>query len=198
MGPTRFDRQVDDLVERIRTDWLEDIAKVVTFFGTSVVVGTLILVALVLLTWKKRWIESVTLAVSSVLVYAGTHITKAAVDRPRPSTALVETSLSSYPSGHAAYATAYVMLGLIAARVLPGFVSQAVLVTGTVIWAALIGASREYLHAHYWSDVVGGWALGATVFAACGIVGLVVAYVRNKGHQPTAGPSAPATASDRA
>ena len=31
------------------------------------------------------------------LVYAAVHITKAAVDRPRPADPLVETALSSYP-----------------------------------------------------------------------------------------------------
>ena len=79
---------------------------------------------------------------------------------------------------------------------LPGIVSQAALVTGAVIWSALIGASRVYLGAHYWSDVVGGWALAASVFAACGTIGLVVAYVRQNGRQ--SGPTAarPATAID--
>ena len=85
---------------------------------------------------------------------------------------------SSYPSGHAAYATVYVVLGVIAARVLPGIASKAALVTGTVVVAAVVGASRVYLGAHYYSDVLAGWALGAFIFATCAIVALVVSYVR--------------------
>jgi undecaprenyl-diphosphatase len=157
----------------------------------------LVLVSLALLAWRRRPVELATLAAGSILTFVGSHVAKAAVDRPRPADSLVQTSGSSFPSGHAAYSVIYVAIGIIAARVLPGLVSQAALVTGTVIWAALIGASREYLHAHYWSDVVAGWALGASVFAACGVVGLVVAYVRQNGRRERAGPRRPATAVDR-
>jgi membrane protein DedA with SNARE-associated domain len=196
VGPTVLDNKVADLVDRIRMDWLETVAKWVTFFGTSTVTGVLVLVALVALVWRRRPVEAGTLAIGSILTFVGVHVTKAAVDRPRAADSLVETVGSSFPSGHAAYSVVYVALGVIAARVLPGLVSQAALVTGTVIWSALIGCSRVYLGAHYWSDVVGGWALAATVFAACGTIGLIVAYVRQNGRR--SGPSAarPATAVD--
>jgi undecaprenyl-diphosphatase len=136
------------------------------------------------------------LATGSALVYVGAHVSKAAFDRPRPPAALVDTGLSSFPSGHAAYSTAYVVMGVIAARVLPGRFSRAALVAATVVIAALIGASRTYLRAHYASDVAAGWALGATIFAACGIVALVVAYVRNNGGEHRARPARPAPAVD--
>jgi undecaprenyl-diphosphatase len=35
-----------------------------------------------------------------------------------------------------------------------------------------------YLGAHYYSDVLAGWALGAFVFGTCAVVALVVSYVR--------------------
>jgi membrane protein DedA with SNARE-associated domain/membrane-associated PAP2 superfamily phosphatase len=196
VGPTVLDNKVADFVDRIQMSWLEDVAKIVTFFGTSTVTGLLVVIALVLLAWKRRPVEALTLAAGALLTYVGVHVTKAAVDRPRPADSLVETVGSSFPSGHAAYSVAYVALGVIAARVLPGIVSQAALVTGTVIWAALIGCSRVYLGAHYWSDVVGGWALAATVFAACGTIGLIVAYVRQNARRGGAGAARPATAVD--
>ena len=45
--------------------------------------------------------------------------------------------------------------------------------------AVVVGLSRVYLRAHYWSDVAGGWGLGAAVLGACAVVALVVAYFRN-------------------
>jgi undecaprenyl-diphosphatase len=56
-------------------------------------------------------------------------------------------------------------------------------VTGALVLTTVIGLSRVYLRAHYLSDVIAGWALGLTLFAICGIVAMVVAYIR---HNPRA------------
>jgi membrane protein DedA with SNARE-associated domain len=182
-GATRLDLRVIEMVDKIRSDTLEDLSKIVTFFGTASFVFALVAVAIVLLAWRRRPYELFVLLFGTLLVYAGVHITKNAVDRPRVADPLVETMGSSYPSGHAAYSTIYVALGVIAARVLPGIASKAALVTGTVVAAALIGLSRVYLNAHYYSDVLGGWALGAFVFGTCAVVALVVSYVRQNARE---------------
>src|SRR4029453_1647908 len=95
----------------------------------------------------------------TALICAAVHITKAGIDRPRPADPLVETSLSSFPSGHAAYATAYIAVALILTRRL-GLVANAALVTVAIVLVAAIGLSRIYLRAHYWSDVAAGWGIG--------------------------------------
>jgi undecaprenyl-diphosphatase len=177
-GATRFDQRVADLVDEVRNGVGVDVAEVITHLGAGPVVFGLVGVAAVLLIWRRRPYELFTLLVGAGLVYVGVHITKDAVDRPGPAGSLVETMGSSLPSGHAAYATIYVVFGIIAARVLSGIVSQAALVIGTLVTAAIVGATRVYLGAHYYSDVVAGWALGAFVFGACGIVALVVSYLR--------------------
>ena len=41
-------------------------------------------------------------------------------------------------------------------------------VTVAIVIAVAVGLSRIYLRAHYLSDVVGGWGLGAAIFALCG------------------------------
>ena len=48
------------------------------------------------------------LVLGLALIYAGVHVTKAAIDRPRPADPLVETCAAAFPSGHAAYATAWI------------------------------------------------------------------------------------------
>jgi hypothetical protein len=55
------------------------------------------------------------------------------------------------------------------------------LVTIAIAIAAFVGASRIYLRAHYLSDVVGGFGLGATTFSICGMGALVVAFLRHNG-----------------
>ena len=192
LGPTRVDNRVIDFVEQIRTDWGIDVAKVVTHLGDPSLVFALVAVGIALLIWRRRPYELTVLVVGTLLVYAGVHITKDAVDRPRPAGPLVDAAGSSFPSGHAAYATIYVALGLILARVLPGLASRAAVVVATIVLAALIGASRAYLGVHYYSDVLAGWALGAFVFASCATVALVVSYFRQNEPRPAKGPPEPA------
>jgi membrane protein DedA with SNARE-associated domain/membrane-associated phospholipid phosphatase len=194
-GPTSFDTRVAGWVADLRTDRAVDVAKIVTHLGDTVVVGALVLISVVLLAWRRKPYELFVLLVGSLLVYAAVHITKDAVDRPRPAGGLIEPMTSAFPSGHAAYSVAYVAMGVIAARVLPGLVSQAALVIGTVVVSAVVGATRVYLGAHYYSDVVAGWSLAATVYAICTIVALVVYYLRQTGERPT-GEAQPATATD--
>ncbi len=67
---------------------------------------------------------------------------------------------------------------MIVARVIPGIVSRATLVASALVLAAAIGLSRIFLRVHYWSDVAGGWALGAGIFGLCAAVALIVAYMR--------------------
>ena len=188
-GPTPFDNRVADLASDLRTDVGIDVAEIVTHLGSFPVVGGLVLIAVVLLAWRRRPYELFTLLVGQLIVYAGVHIVNGATDRPRPVGSLVDTVGSSFPSGHAAYSVTYVVLAIIAARVLPGIVSQAALVVTSVVLAAAIGASQVYLGAHYYSDVVAGWALAAFVFGACGIVALVVSYLRNNADQAPGRPA---------
>jgi undecaprenyl-diphosphatase len=127
------------------------------------------------------------LVLSAIAIYAAVHITKAAVDRPRPPRPLVDTSLSAFPSGHAAYSTMYVALALIATRIRIGVASRAALVIAALVVAGAIGASRAYLRVHWWSDVLAGWALGAAIFGTLAALGIVVGYFRNnEASQPAA------------
>jgi len=60
----------------------------------------------------------------------------------------------------------------------------AVIASGIAL-TVLVGISRVYLHAHYASDVLGGWALGVAVFSILSATALVIAQVRrSRGEGP--------------
>ena len=92
---------------------------------------------------------------------------KQVVDRVRPDLLppIVVESGYSFPSGHAALSmVAYGIVAVLFARQrgLPPWLR----VVGVALAAALvvsIGISRIYLGAHYPSDVLGGWLLGAVI-----------------------------------
>jgi membrane-associated phospholipid phosphatase len=165
----------------IRTGAGVDIAKVVSAFGSLPAVGVVTLAGAIMLAIRRRPVELAMLVVSAILVYAAVHITKGALDRPRPPHPLTETSGAAYPSGHAAYSTVYIAMAVIAARVVAGAAGRAGLVFAAIALSASIGASRVYLQVHWGSDVAGGWGLGAAIFGLVGALGLIVGYFRNNG-----------------
>ena len=182
LGPTPLDTELLDLADTFYNAAGVDVAKVVSAFGSLVAVLIAVVSTSLLVAAYRRWAEAAVLVVGTALIYAAVHIAKAAIDRPRPADPLVETSLSSFPSGHAAYATAYIAVALIVTRRL-GIVANAALVTVAIVLAAAIGLSRIYLRAHYWSDVAAGWGIGCGIFAALAAIALIVNYVRHNGGQ---------------
>jgi undecaprenyl-diphosphatase len=182
---TPADRELLDLADRLNIHaTLTDVAKVVTDFGAFPAVMTLILASSVLLAVRRHWYEAVSLAIAFLLLYVSVHLAKNGIDRPRPDAPLTEADGYAFPSGHAAYATAWVAVAVVIARVLPGIASRAALVGGALALAVAIGLSRMYLRVHYWSDVAGGWGLGAGVFGLCAAIALIVAYLRHNGARP--------------
>jgi membrane protein DedA with SNARE-associated domain/membrane-associated phospholipid phosphatase len=182
---TPADRELLDLADRLNIHaTLTDVAKIVTDFGSFPTVFTLIVVTCILLAARRHWYEVAALAIGFVLLYISLHLAKNGIDRPRPSGGLVDADGSSYPSGHAAYSTAWVAVAVVIARVIPGIASRAALVGGAIVLAAAIGLSRIYLRVHYWSDVAGGWGLGAGVFGLCAAVALIVAFLRHNDVRP--------------
>jgi membrane protein DedA with SNARE-associated domain/membrane-associated phospholipid phosphatase len=178
LGPTPFDNDLLDLADRLRMDVLVDVAKVVTEVGSLPVVAGLVAGAAGLLAVRRRYSEAIVLILGLVLIYIAVRVTKDALDRPRPTGALVETGNAAYPSGHAAYATAWIAVAVALTRRLR-LVTSGVLVFVAIGIAAAVGITRVYLRAHWWSDVAGGWGLGAGTFALLAAIALVVEYIRH-------------------
>jgi membrane protein DedA with SNARE-associated domain/membrane-associated phospholipid phosphatase len=167
------------LADRLHMDMLVNAAKVVTALGSLPVAIALVALAAATLVWRRALRDALALVAGLALTYAAVHITKDAVDRPRPARALVDTDGAAYPSGHAAYAVTWIAVAVAVSRALPNVASRFAFVTVAIVIAVAVGLSRIYLRAHYLSDVVGGWGLGAAIFALCGIAALVIGYVRN-------------------
>lgn len=89
-------------------------------------------------------------------------------DRPPAEFAAVETINASFPSGHALLATVfYLTVGVMLARTMARKRVKAYVIGAALLLALLVGASRVYLGAHWATDVLAGWSLGAAWAMAC-------------------------------
>jgi len=178
------DRAVLRIADELHAGALVSVAKVVTALGSLAAVLVLVgLTCAFLVTRSELWRAAV-LAVALGLTYALVHVTKAAVDRPRPAGALVASDGSSFPSGHAAYAIAWIAVAVVLSHVLPTLASRFAFVVVALVLAAAVGVSRLYLRVHYLSDVLAGWGGAAAIFALCGALALVIGHVRNNVRAP--------------
>lgn len=141
--------------------------KVVTLAGNAGVVAAATVVVGLLLLRRGAVNDAVFLGVVAVGVELLNAVLKLVFHRPRPELAFVHLDTYSFPSGHAAGATAvYGALAYLAVRRTAGPLRLAVLVA-TPVLIALVGFSRLYLGAHYLSDVLAGFCLGAAWLFAC-------------------------------
>jgi membrane protein DedA with SNARE-associated domain/membrane-associated phospholipid phosphatase len=184
---TPLDRELFDVGRHLHSGVAVDVAKAVTELGSFASATALLLVAVVVLVARSRPVDAALLVLGFALVYLAVDVTKDAVGRVRPAGPLVETSESSFPSGHAAYATAWIAVAVALTRE-RGLPSQAAIVTGAIALTAAIGLTRVYLRAHYWSDVAGGWALGIGIFGLLATIALIVEDVRNNARDTAASP----------
>ncbi|WTW99882.1 phosphatase PAP2 family protein [Streptomycetaceae bacterium NBC_01309] len=152
----RADSAREDVL-RILSDWVWD---PFAFRGVA-------LVLCAWLWWRRRARRQVLWAAVALGAAVGTSgLCKVAFDRPRPQGMAVTGPGGSFPSGHVMTATVgagvvvLLLLPYLSSRVRPWvYAAAAVSVVG-------VGFTRVVLGAHYLSDVVAGWFLGAAVLAA--------------------------------
>ncbi|GAC1361607.1 MAG: hypothetical protein NVSMB32_00810 [Actinomycetota bacterium] len=147
-----------------RVHWLTEAVRVVTWLGSLAVVMPL---ATALAGWfllrRKDWRPLVMLGCALGGAIGTYVVVKQIIGRPRPamSTWLGHFTGSSFPSGHATQvATFFAMAALVLST--GASTKRRVLVWGVAAAVILIvGLSRLYLGAHWLSDVMAGWAVGA-------------------------------------
>jgi undecaprenyl-diphosphatase len=165
--PVALDLDVARWISEHRSD-----AGVAFFTGLSFAgsVFGLVPIALVLAWWLRRrygWAPVQWLAVTMVgatLLYVAVNVP---IARPRPPMGMriYEDAAWSFPSGHSTQAVAFWLVVASLVSVGRGARVRIVARAMAVVMIALIGFSRVYLCAHWTTDVLAGWALGAAWLA---------------------------------
>lgn len=141
------------------TDSVTPFIKFITWFGSAF--GIIVMALLSLFVFKSKKI-SVSMTVCLILGTAINNVLKIIFARPRPSVnpLVVETS-HSFPSGHSMMSMIfYGYLIYLVYNHLENKWVKWIFVTVLSISIVCIGFTRIYLGVHYFSDIIGGFALG--------------------------------------
>lgn len=172
----RVDLAAVELLHRLGTDELTAIATAITDLGATKSVFLVGAVAAGSLLLRGFWHGAVTVAVSVTATQAIVHGIKAIVARSRPpeASAFVDAAGYAFPSAHAASGVA--LYGLLALFVLRRLRGHARIAAGALalLGVGSLGLTRVYLGAHYPSDVLAGWIVGAVVAAGAWQLGRVL------------------------
>ena len=180
-GPTPGDTAAFEIVDKLSSGWLDDVAEAVTELGSGYMTLAVALVVAIVLGMKRMWAE---LIVTVIAVARRPHRGAGPQGDRRAAAACGSgrsTSVGiSWPSGHAAYGMIYAWIAfLMAVRANINRVSGTVLILIGLVVSAAVGLSRVYLRVHYLSDVNSGAALAVAAFAICSAIALLVVHFRD-------------------
>lgn len=139
----------------------------VSFLGSAFFMSIVVIISTLYLLFKGRFHKAHIILLAGILAGVASSITKVIFKRLRPTLWEEINSASGYsfPSGHAIVTS--LVYGLIAYFLAEHYPNKK-----KTIWSFyfilvfLVGFSRVYLGVHWPSDIIGGWAVGALLFAA--------------------------------
>lgn len=172
-GATDLDRQAFAAVATHRGSFLARAAEQLATIG-PLLTGALVVVVIAWLARRRRWLAATGIVGGYLLVALAAHLVKAAEQRPRPAGAIIYAGGYSFPSTESALAVGLIAMAVVGASLTKhrarrlGVIGAAGLLTG------VIGTVLVSIRVHYLTDVLAGWAMGATVFAACGLGALTI------------------------
>ncbi|MGA8988039.1 phosphatase PAP2 family protein [Aeromicrobium sp.] len=195
----RIDPQLATDALNARTGIWTQLAHLLTFLGSEVVVGGLAMVLVIVLLKRRGPFVAGCAAAGMGLSIALTVILKSVVQRARPGGLYrlgPVDSTYSFPSGHSLNSA--VLLGLFVILLVPIIRARSVRIAvggGALLLAAGIGLSRVYLGYHWASDVLASWLIATALLT---IVALAARIGRPAGVRHQSGDSqvdAPSVAS---
>ncbi|MFA6269935.1 MAG: phosphatase PAP2 family protein [Candidatus Paceibacterota bacterium] len=162
-----IDQAILDFFTHYRVDSLVFVMLIITYTGSSLVVGGLTLLSAISFYIHKHTSNIIPLLITIGGSTITTYLIKHIVDRARPLGAIYTELSPSFPSGHAT--TAMALYGFMIYTIWSQSTKTSrdehrslhkFLTAGLVILILLIGLSRLYLGVHYFSDVLVGFFIG--------------------------------------
>lgn len=176
-------RTPGDLQDPIGSPRYEEVVRDVTALGGTTVVTLVTVVGALAFAFHRRYRHAAVLLGAVLLAWLSSDLGKLLYGRPRPDLVPHGATVysASFPSGHSTLsATTYLTLAMLIASLEPMRRTKALCYALAALLLVGVGFSRVYLGVHWPSDVVAGWALGAT-WALAGWIALRAAGGRTRG-----------------
>jgi undecaprenyl-diphosphatase len=157
--------------------WLETAALDLTSLGGIAVLGLFAVIVVLFLILQRKRLSALLLVLGLAGGVALSEGLKALFGRDRPPAAwqAVETINASFPSGHALLsAVFYLSIGVMLTRAFPRRRFKAYVLGVAMLLTLIVGLTRIYLAAHWASDVLAGWSIGAAWAMALWLVAYAV------------------------
>jgi undecaprenyl-diphosphatase len=168
-------RNPADRADPIGPGWVEELGRDATALGGVGVLTFITLAVAGFLTLQGKGRAAVFVVIAVAGGIALSFALKSGFDRPRPDLvphgSIVYTA--SFPSGHSMMsAVVYLTLGTLLARFQTRRRLKIYVIALAVLMTLVVGVSRVYLGVHWPTDVLAGWAAGATWAMLCWAVAL--------------------------
>lgn len=163
----KIDENVHNFIIRYSSEITTKAMKIFTFLGsTPFIIGLCILFFVLFIVFKKK---STAYKCAGVLIISTliNNIVKVIIRRPRPEYITVVEKTFSYPSGHTMASTT--LYGFLIYYIWHENFDKNYKIIFTIILSIipiLVGISRIYLGAHYFSDVIGGAFLSIAILTS--------------------------------
>lgn len=165
--------------------WLREAAADVTSLGGIAVLGLFAVATVGFLIIERKRLSALLLVLGLAGGVALSEGLKSMFARERPPSAYqaVETLNASFPSGHALLAAVfYLSVAVMMTRAFPQRGLKAYVLGVGITLAMMVGLTRVYLGAHWASDVLAGWCVGAAWAMTLWLVAYAVARFQKTHH----------------
>lgn len=167
------------LFRGIRSDTADTTMLYFTMLGQKQVILPAVAAVVLWLAFTRNFWAAMHLTLLSILVVGATFVFKHIVQSPRPWGILVTPSGYSMPSGHTVLAASiFIGLAYLLTRGIRARWRWPIYLTALLL-AAVVGTSRLYLGAHWFTDVFGAWLLSFAI-----LFFVIISYQRKKAKAP--------------